>query len=384
VPPKPRERRTPPTGQRRLITKIATSLVSFWVTFGISELLPENQQPEILWSIGASLFVAGVVFIAQYLLEVESRIDVLTQGLATHQNRMLGQFERHARETERLMREGFSKIQLAEELFGLREASQLHPEEISQIARLVRNRTKIISGAPRLIQDFAQAELARMAEYLKQMSDRSDLTYEGEDRDWLLGLTRVARHEIQAASLSTVNAEGRGFIDGGLWFTEFGQRYLAAQRHAIRTRDVRVQRVFILDQRIRDSEELHHVLRMHLGVGIEVRILDAAVAPAAHGRPHDFVLFDRMLSYETTTTVSNLDNRLSPVVVNITLVTEPERVARRVSDFADLWSARGVQAVTLDARNKLVFRPVVRPPSAPSPDATRRYPPGPAATPGTA
>jgi len=369
VQPNPRETSTPPTGHRRLITKILISFVSFWVAFGISELLPDDQQPEMIWNIGASLFVAGVVFIAQYLVEMERRLEALIRSFDDHQARMLRQFSRHATETERRMREGFSKIHLAEELFGLREASQLQPEEITQIAKLVRNRTKITSDAPRLIQDFAQAEITRMAEYLKQMGDRSDLTYEGEDRDWLLGLTRVARHEIQATSLSTVDAGGRGFIDGGLWSTDFGQRYLDAQRHAIRTRGVRVQRIFILDRKGLDPRELHHVLRMHLGIGVEVRILDATIAPAAHARLHDFVLFDRMLSYQTTTTASNMDSRLNPIVVNITLVTDPERVERRSNEFADLWSAEGVQAVSVDERNNLVFRPVATATTAPVPDA---------------
>ena len=358
-------------GHRRLLVKIVTSFVSFWVAFGISALLPAGQRPEVVWNIAASLFVAGVVFIAQYLFEVERKLDTLLYRLDEHQRRIGGQLARHADATERQMREGFSKIHLAEELFGLREASQLNPEEMTQITKLVRNRTKITSVAPPLIQDFAQADITRLAEYLKQMGDSNDLTYEGEDRDWLLGLTKVARHDIQATSLSTVDAGGQSFIDGGLWTTDFGQRYLDFQRHAIRARGVRVQRIFIIDRKGLDIQDLNHVLRMHLGIGVEVRTLDATTAPAVHTRLRDFVLFDRMLSYQSTT-ASTAGGQLNPIVVNTTLVTDPERVGRRISEFADLWSAEDVQVVSVDERTNLIFRTPEPPAAAPPPQGTNR------------
>jgi hypothetical protein len=354
--PDPRDGRPQPNGQRRLLTKILIGVVSFWVAFGISTLLPKDEKPEMAWSIGASLFVAGVVFIAHYLFEVERKLDALLQSFDDTRKQLGNQVRLHAEATEHQLREGFSKIHLAEEIFGLREASQLDAEEMMQIAKLVRNRTKITSEAPQLIQDFALAEMSRLVEYLKQMGDSNDLTYEGEDQDWLLGLTKVARSEIQATSLSTVDAGGRGFIDGGLWSTDFGQRYLDFQRHAIRTREVRVQRLFILDRKGLNIEDLHQILRMHLSIGVEVRTLDATVAPTLHTRLHDFILFDRKLSYQTTT-ASSLDSQLNPIIVNITLVTDPERVNRRISEFADLWSAEGVQAVTLDEHGELAFRP---------------------------
>ena len=330
------EEQRPPKAHRRLITKILTSLVGFLAAFSISTFLPLGKRSDILWNLGVSLFVAAVVFIAQYLFEVEKRLFSLEQKFDGYQQRTQAELARHAEATERHLSEGFSKIHLATELFGLVEASQLKPDETTQITKLVRNRTKITAVATPLVQEFAQTEINRLADYLKQIGDSSDLTYEGEDRDWLLGLTKVAKRSIQATSLSTVDAGGRSFVDGGLWQSDLGQRYLDLQRQAVK-RGVRIQRIFVIDREGLQVKDLNQVLRMHYNIGVEVRTLDATAAAAFHSRLRDFILFDEVLSYQSTAAATV--GHLNPIVVNTTLVTDQERVNKRILEFADLWNA---------------------------------------------
>ncbi|GAB2923395.1 hypothetical protein GCM10027280_08110 [Micromonospora polyrhachis] len=338
------EEQPPAKAHRRLIAKILISLAGFLVTFSISTFLPLGNRSDLLWSLGVSLFVAAVVFIAQYLFEVEKRLYALEQRFDEYQQRTQTELARHAEATERHLSEGFSKIHLATELFGLVEASQLKPGEMAQLTKLVRSRTKITSATSPLVQEFAQTEITRLAEYLKQIGDGSDLTYEGEDRDWILGLTKAAKSSIKATSLSTVDAGGRSFVDGGVWQTDLGQRYLALQRQAIK-RGVRVQRIFIIDRDELPAKDLDQVLQLHYSIGVEVRTLDNTAAAAFHSRLRDFILFDEVLSYQSTAATTL--RQLNPIIVNTSLVTDPERVNKRILEFADLWNAE-------DARE---FRP---------------------------
>lgn len=342
-------------GQRRLVQRIAISVFSFLAAMGLSTLVPGKNHTELLWNISASVFVAGVTFIAQYLFEVERRLGRLERRIDDYQTQTSSQLARHAETTERMMTEGFSRIHLATELFGLREASQLESEEMAQLARLVRNRTKIATEATPLMQDFATFEITRLADYLKQIGDNSDLTYEGEDRDWLLGLTQLARTSIQATSLSTVDAGGRSFVNGGLWRSDLGQRYLDLQRQAIR-RGVRIQRIFIIDREGIGRQDLDDVLRLHLGIGVQVRILDATAAPASlHARLRDFIVFDQVLSYQSTAASSV--GHYNPIVVNTTLVSHRDRVQKRINEFADLWTAEDVHEMVLDEHRNVVPTP---------------------------
>lgn len=343
-----------PASHHRLTVKILVSVGSFVVTFGLSQLVPESTRTNIIWSTGGSMFVAGIVFVAQYLLDVEKRLDTLRSKLDAHTEQTTTRLDTHARVTERQLTQGFSKIYLATELFGLWEASQLDPEEMRQMTKLVRNSTKIAADAPPLVQEFAQAEVARLADYLKQLGDSSDLTYEGEDRDWLLGLTKVARESIRATSLSTVDAGGRSFVDGGLWRSDLGERYLSVQRQAIK-RGVKIQRVFIVDRQGFAIEDLHKVVEQHVRIGVEVRTLDAT-APGVHPRLRDFILFDGVLSYQST--VASPMSNVNPIIVNTSLVTQPERVDERRREFDDLWSADNINVVTVGPGGRLILTPL--------------------------
>ncbi len=71
-----------------------------------------------------------------------------------------------------------------------------------------------------------------MTSFVRQLPGGTEIAYDGEDREWMLGLTAEASRSIDAISLSTVDAGIRGF-DGGLWTSDLGTRYLELQHEAI-------------------------------------------------------------------------------------------------------------------------------------------------------
>jgi hypothetical protein len=231
--------------------------------------------------------------------------------------------------------ERFRAISEATELFGLIEESAVQTDLLNQI---VRHSTKIGPEVPELAHRFAHREIARVSEFLKDLGDGGEATYDGEDRDWLLGLTASASESILATSLTTVDG-GQRFRDGGLWVTDLGQRYLDEQREAV-LRGVKVRRVFIPDRAdlARDGL-LEDVYQQHVAIGVDVRVLD--LSTAAHLRRtslFDFVVFDGVVSYEVTTG-SWIDENVRPIVVNTRLVLRPSRVDERVGRFEELWEA---------------------------------------------
>jgi hypothetical protein len=96
-----------------------------------------------------------------------------------------------------------------------------------------------------LLRRLARRETERLARFMRQLPIGSQIAYDGEDREWLLGLTEAAGHSIDAISLSTVTAGLSGF-DGGLWNSDLGSRYLELQREAI-SRHVAIRRIFIFE-----------------------------------------------------------------------------------------------------------------------------------------
>jgi hypothetical protein len=181
-----------------------------------------------------------------------------------------------------------------------------------------------------------------MSEFLKELSEGGNVTYEGEDRDWMLSLTRNARSSIDATSLTTVDARGHGFVDGGLWSSDLGQRYLEAQRDAVQ-RGVRIRRVFIMDRPgLANDPPFLEVCAFQRKLGIDVRVLDTTEIPNTRRTSlFDFILFDDVISYETTP-ASSIDGAV-PAIVNTRLELRSNRVKDRIERYKDLYeSARSL------------------------------------------
>lgn len=314
----------------RIFRKIFVSLAIGALAYFITNYLTEDSDGPHLLGLTLSVFIGGVTFVSQLLNELERRMA-----------RVESAQERHASTIEGLVEAGFTKINEATELFGLVEASALRTDSVVQ---LVRHSTQIDPAAPSLMFRFAQSEIGRLSEFLKELSEGGNVTYEGEDRDWMLGLARSVESTIDATSLTTVDAGGRGFVDGGLWASDLGQRYLETQREAI-LRGVRIRRVFIMDRPdLATDPEFLTACGLQREMGIEVRILDSSSIPGTRRSSlFDFVLFDDVISYEVTP-ASRIEDNVRPTIVNTRLELREKRVRDRIQRFKDLWaSARDLE-----------------------------------------
>jgi hypothetical protein len=314
----------------RLAAKISFSILFGGVAFLLSQGLDSGMGTHVVLGIGISVFISGIAFLTQFLVDVEGRIDVVEATLRSVERR----YDQHNRETRRMITDEFKKINAATELFGAVEASALKTDAVTQ---LVKNSTAVQRGTPSLVFDFAQAEIGRLSRYLKKLADGGDVVYEGEDQDWLLGLTRVASERIDATSLPTVDAGGRGYVDGGLWNSELGRRYLEAQREAIK-RGVVIRRIFVIDQpELRNDVDFVNILRQHLEIHVDVRTVMAdEIASTQRASLIDFIVMDGVLCYQAMP-ATRVTNR-PPTIATTTLVTEEGRVSQQLARYDELWA----------------------------------------------
>lgn len=316
----------------RIIRKVILTLI----TGGLAYFLTSLADQPAMYSVVFSVFVGGVTLVVDFLVEFDNRLKVVEDGLVAHSTRTEAFVRDKFLTIERMVEEKFSKINEATELFGLVEASAVRTDLVTQ---LVRHSTRINPDSPPIVYEFAQSEISRISAFLRELGAGSDVTYDGEDRDWLLGLARNARSTIDATSLTTVDAGGARYTDDGLWVSDLGQRYLEAQRDAIR-RGVGVRRVFIVDQPdlAKDSGLLAECARQH-EIGIEVRVLDPTSNPRLRKSSlFDFVLFDKEISYETTP-ASRMEGDHRPTIVNTRLVRRRSRVQDLIKQYEELWNS---------------------------------------------
>jgi hypothetical protein len=311
-----RDAEIPPSSVLRTVFYTASSGA---LTFAITNALIQTLAISVILSI----LIGGIALLVRFLIDFERRLAMVEgvirsgQDLArTGQDRM-----------ERLVGDAFAKINDATELFRSIEASALQTDLVIQ---LVRHSTGITQSSPKLISQFVRSEIYEMSEFLKEMSEGGDVTYYGEDRDWLLGLTRHATESINAISLASV--------DRGLWISEIGQRYLEAQRQAIKENHVAVRRIFILDDpEAEEQPDLRWACEEQSKVGIDVRVLDKRnIPPRMRVQVLDFIVFDGVMSYETTPSAVTETDR--PAVAVTRLVLRSSRVDERSQVFQSLWA----------------------------------------------
>jgi transcriptional regulator with XRE-family HTH domain len=207
------------------------------------------------------------------------------------------------------------------------------------LVELGRNLANIDDSAHPLVRRLINSEIGRTSDFIKGLSEREEITYDGEDRDWLLALTRNAQETIDAISFMAVNTSGQGFDGDGPWTSDLGQRYLEAQQKAL-DRGVKIRRIFMLD----DPDGAHDpdVLRIcaiQQELGIQVRLLDLLPLPGLHRNwMFDFIVFDSVISYESTP-ATWVEKGIKPAIVSTRLVLSLQRVRERVEGFNDLWAA---------------------------------------------
>jgi len=290
---------------RTALLTIATGGTTFLITNGLN-------QPQAI-CIMLSILIGGIALMVRFLVDFEKRLHAVEKlekdGMA---------------DMKRLVGDAFSEISEATALFGLIEASALQTDLVTQ---LVRNSTQISPNSPPIVYQFVQAKIKETSEFLKQMAEGGTVTYYGEDRDWLLGLTRNAVESVDAISLAAV--------DHDLWYSEIGQRYLDAQRRAARS-GKRVRRIFVLDESgMEHDPALRRAYQEQRDMLIDVRLLDRTSVPTPlQVQVRDLIVFDDTLAYETTPTTA--DPRQAQVAETRLVLTE-SRVKECAQLFRELW-----------------------------------------------
>jgi hypothetical protein len=231
---------------------------------------------------------------------------------------------------------GFTQIGRLAELSGLMERSSLGPALLTDFLQTA---GQVDGRVNPLLQRVAVREVERVALFLRQLPAGIEISYDGEDRDWMLALTREVQTSVNAISLSTVDAGVLG-LDGGLWTSDLGQRYLELQREAV-SRKVRIRRIFVVEheheEMIRDESFLR-ITAMQRAVGVEVRMLDHRLIPDwMRSMIFDFVVFDGAVSYETTPTTTFSSGQSRPGKLGTRLAPQPKRVQELEERFEMLW-----------------------------------------------
>jgi hypothetical protein len=190
-----------------------------------------------------------------------------------------------------------------------------------------------------LLGRLAWRQVERVTKFMQQLPSDQRVTYDGEDPEWLLGLTQETQHSIDAVSMSTVDAAMLG-LDGGLWTSVLGAHYMELQRKAIE-RGVSVRRIFVFenDELIRDEYFLR-IAQMHRDAGVNIRIIDLRLVPERLvGAIFRFAIFDSTVSYEVIGSTSFRYGGYGPLAIRTVLVPTPSRVQFLKNRFEQLWDA---------------------------------------------
>jgi hypothetical protein len=294
--------------------KILITVIAGSVTYLLTQT---TGQPDI-WQLTMSIFVAGIVLVVQVLVETAEQVRSSAADGAE-------QLRRNAELT--------ASLSAASKLLASAE-SRLGSDNVERLV-LAANRLDRERAAQIRFADHQIRQLVDLLEGLK--SGRAE--YQGDDRDWLLGLTSTVRSSIDATSMTSF-AGPRGFVDEGqFWSSELGRRYLGLQQKAI-ARGVRVRRVFLIDGYAAPTDQqIQNLLLPHQKINVDTRVLFSdSLEKELEGTLTDFVLFDHELSYDLHAAMSvNPDQ--PPLIAFVALVANPDRVAERREVFQRLWSA---------------------------------------------
>jgi hypothetical protein len=305
---------------KRLLRKIGWASLTGFISFAGSGLLDNVLQVSLADQLILTVVVGGVTLLVQYLAEVEHRLD---------------KSDREHRETIEKLRAqvqiGFESVDEATELLNEIEQSVLRRDLLKQV---IRRSANLAPSAPPLVQSLASSETRRLADLLQSLSDGHEVFYEGEDREYILALTRGMTKSLLATSWATSNSEDIGF-EAGFWLSDLGARYLDLQRGA-RRRGVRIRRLFIVEKpELMANPELRRILAMQRSAGIEVRLIDGS-GVAQDGGLYDFVIFDGQICYDTTP-VTRSEAPGAPWRLTTRLVLNEETIRLRLERFEELW-----------------------------------------------
>lgn len=232
-----------------------------------------------------------------------------------------------------LVTTGFARTGRLAELSATMERSSLGPALLSEFLETA---GQVDGRVDPLLQRVARQEIGRVTTFMRRLQAGAEISYDGEDRDWLLGLAQEAGSSIDAISLSTVDAGVLG-LDGGLWTSDLGIRYLEGQRKAI-ARKVLIRRIFVVEDADMVDESFLRVIQMQRNAGVQVRKLDQRLIPDyLRSMVFDFIIFDGVVSYETAAGAPFTKDQLRPGTLRTRLSSEPARVLDLKQRFDQLW-----------------------------------------------
>ena len=228
----------------------------------------------------------------------------------------------------------FAQLTNVPEAFGLQP---LDSTRAAELVKVVQNAYAFEHRSSPLANAFIQAEAQRFNLLLHQLR-AGEGTCDGEDRDWLLTLTRTCTRTLDATSLTTTDAGGQLRFSGGFWESDLGLHYLELQAEAVR-RGVTIRRVFILEHaKVTEDLTYQAMCERQRRLGFEIRYLvPDMVSVGLHNKLDDFILFDNEISYEVVASLTPGDAR--PVISSTHLALNRMLVAKRVRQFAEIWDA---------------------------------------------
>lgn len=298
-----------------------------------------NLALAIISKIGIPLLIGGIAIIPLTLGGVSSRVAVELGFLVTLAFALLMfvvDFEIRITGLDERISTGFQNMEKAAEVTGLMERSVLGATLLTDFIEAAGAADATVNP---LLQRLACRQIEDVTWFVRQLPVGGEVAYDGEDREWLLGLTEEAERSIDAISLSTVDAGLRGF-DGGLWTSDLGARYLTRQREAI-DRSVKIRRIFVFEnEELARDETFLKITQMQRSVGIEVRMLDHQLIPESlQPMIFDFIVFDGAISYEMTPATAFNAGGTKPAIVRTLLTPMAARVRDLENQFEQLWLA---------------------------------------------
>src|SRR5262249_17820941 len=198
--------------RRTLITLLSGGLAYF-----ITNMSAQSQ----IWVLTPLCLIGGVTLVVQFINDFDNHLERFAKKLTS----LVEEQAVHTNTIQSLIENGFARTNEVNELFRAVEESSLRTDVITE---LVRNSTQIEPGFPPLVNEFAQSQISRTSQFLKELGEGGVVAHDGEDREWLLELTVKSQRTIDATSLSTVDGGATSF-HGGLWTSDFGKRYLGFQ-----------------------------------------------------------------------------------------------------------------------------------------------------------
>jgi hypothetical protein len=316
-----------PAQYGKVLRRVVVTALSGGLAYFITNM---SAQPQI-WVLTISIFISGVTLVVQFINDFDNHLEKFAKKLTS----LVEEQASHTNKIQSLIENGFARTSKVNELFRAVEESSLRTDVITQ---LVRHSTQIEPGSPPLVNEFAESQISRTSQFLKELGEGGVVAHDGEDREWLLELTTQSQHTIDATSLSTVDGGATSF-HGGLWTSDFGRRYLGLQRDAIQQRGVVIRRVFILDSGFGQPEDSDflHIYRQQRDFGIHTRVLERAMIPhTLKNALFDFVVFDDTIIYEVTP-ASRVEDEMGPTIVKTHLARQPQRIRDRRRRFEELW-----------------------------------------------